>query len=85
MRIEMNKEAAETAQIGLICLTVAAIAVFVVVVWWAGLNDNKRDIRLAEQANEAASIAACSVKYGWSEYHKETYVVYEYCGEKTDG
>lgn len=84
MRIEMSKETADTAQVGLVCLAISVIAFFIIVVWWDGLNDNKRDIRLAEQANEAAAIAACSVEYGWSEYHKEQYVKYEYCGDENE-
>lgn len=29
-------------------------------------------------------IATCAVEYGWSEYHKESYVVFDYCGGGDD-
>ena len=84
MKIEMDQNAANTAQVGIICLAVAMVAYFIIVVWWDGLNDNKRDIALAKEANTAAKIAACSVEYGWTDYHKEQYVKYEFCGDEND-
>ena len=56
MKIEMDQNAANTAQVGIICLAVAMVAYFIIVVWWDGLNDNKRDIALAKEANTAAKI-----------------------------
>ena len=74
MKLEMDARFEGAIRVTAICICIVLVAYFIIVVWWAGLNDNKREIELRKAE-------ACYTEYVWSEISKTNNVKTAYCRE----